>query len=88
VTEEEKAAAALTTRLATVRGAASEEASLADDIVRLRTAQRRVDFEVRTLGQVLQDQMNQGVDEAEKQERAARWAILGLSAIALLSGSW
>jgi two-component system NtrC family sensor kinase len=86
VTEEEKAAAALTTRLATVRGAASEEASLADDIVRLRTAQRRVDFEVRALGQVLQDQMNQGVDEAEKQERAARWAILGLSAIALLVG--
>ena len=86
VTDEEKAAAALTARLATVRGAASEEASLADAIVRLRTAQRRVDLEVRALGQVLQDQMNQGVDEAEKQERAARWAILGLSAIALLVG--
>jgi signal transduction histidine kinase len=86
VTDEEKAAAALTARLATLRGAASEEASLADSIVRLRTAQRRVDLEVRALGQVLQDQMNQGVDEAEKQERAARWAILGLSAIALLVG--
>ena len=86
VTDEEKAAAALTARLGTVRGAASEEASLADAIVRLRTAQRRVDLEVRALGQVLQDQMNQGVDEAEKQERAARWAILGLSAIALLVG--
>jgi signal transduction histidine kinase len=86
VTDEEKAAAALTARLATLRGAASEEASLADTIVRLRTAQRRVDLEVRALGQVLQDQMNQGVDEAEKQERAARWAILGLSAIALLVG--
>src|SRR5207248_799967 len=34
----------------------------------------------------LQDQMNQGVDEAEKQERAARWAILALSGIALLVG--
>jgi len=53
--------------------------------VRLRTAQRRVDFEVRTLGQVLQDQMNRR-RRAEKQERAARWAILGLSAIALLVG--
>jgi two-component system NtrC family sensor kinase len=86
VTDEEKAAAALTGRLATLRGAATDEASLADAIVRLRTAQRRVDLEVRALGQVLQDQMNQGVDEAEKQERAARWAILGLSAIALLVG--
>jgi len=86
VTDEEKAAAALTARLATVRGAASEEASLEDAIARLRTAQRRVDHEVRALGQVLQDQMNQGVDEAEKQELAARWAILGLSAIALLVG--
>ena len=86
VTDEEKAAAALTERLATVRGAASEEASLADAIVRLRTAQRRVDFEIRALSQVLQDQMNQGVDEAERQEVAARWAILGLSAIALLVG--
>ncbi|HEY4730356.1 MAG TPA: hypothetical protein VIH41_04445, partial [Myxococcales bacterium] len=86
VTDEEKAAAALTARLATLRGAATDEASLADAIVRLRTAQRRVDLEVRALGQVLQDQMNQGVDEAEKQERAARWAILGLSAIALLVG--
>ena len=86
VTDEEKAAAALTARLATVRGAASEEASLEDAIARLRTAQRRVDHEVRALGQVLQDQMNQGVDEAERQELAARWAILGLSAIALLVG--
>ena len=63
-----------------------EEASLEDAIARLRTAQRRVDHEVRALGQVLQDQMNQGVDEAERQELAARWAILGLSAIALLVG--
>ncbi|HET9752209.1 MAG TPA: ATP-binding protein, partial [Myxococcales bacterium] len=38
------------------------------------------------LSQVLQDHMNQGVEEAEKQERAARWAVLGLSAIALLVG--
>jgi signal transduction histidine kinase len=86
IADEERAAAALTARLEKIRGAASEEPSLADAIVRLKTAQRRVDHEVRALGQVLQDQMNQGVDEAEKQEQAARWAILGLSAIALLVG--
>src|SRR5439155_1751324 len=59
---------------------------LEDSVTRLKTAQRRVDYEVRDLGRILQDQMNQGVDEAEKQERAARWAILALSGIALLVG--
>jgi two-component system NtrC family sensor kinase len=83
VSEEEKAAATLTARLE--KGAAAD-ASLEDAITRLKTAQRRVDYEVRDLGRILQDQMNQGVDEAEKQERAARWAILALSGIALLVG--
>jgi signal transduction histidine kinase len=86
VADEEKAAAALTSGLEKVPRAATEEPSLNDSIARLKAAQRRVDHEIRALGQVLQDQMNQGVDEAEKQERAARWAILGLSGIALLVG--
>src|SRR5881275_2516488 len=83
VAEEEKAAATLTARM---EKGGSADASLEDAVTRLKTAQRRVDYEVRDLGRILQDQMNQGVDEAEKQERAARWAILGLSGIALLVG--
>ena len=83
VAEEEKAAATLTARL---EKGGSADASLEDAVTRLKTAQRRVDYEVRDLGRILQDQMNQGVDEAEKQERAARWAILALSGIALLVG--
>jgi two-component system NtrC family sensor kinase len=86
VAEEEKAAAALTPSLEKLPRAAGDDPSLTDAIARLKTAQRRVDHEVRALGQVLQDQMNQGVDEAEKQERAARWAMLALSGIALLVG--
>jgi two-component system NtrC family sensor kinase len=57
-----------------------------DAVARLKTAERRVDQELKTLGQVLQDQMNRGVEEAEKQERAARWAVLALSALALAVG--
>src|SRR5919197_4574971 len=83
VSEEEKAAASLTAHLEKTPAA---DPSLQDAITRLKTAQRRVDYEVRDLGRILQDQMNQGVDEAEKQERAARWAILALSGIALLVG--
>ena len=83
VAEEEKAAATLTARL---EKGGSADPSLEDSVTRLKTAQRRVDYEVRDLGRILQDQMNQGVDEAEKQERAARWAILALSALALLVG--
>ncbi len=86
VADEEKAAAALNSRLENLPRAASEDPSLADAIARLKTAQRRVDHEVRELLRILQDQMNQGVDEAEKQERAARWAILALSSLALLVG--
>ena len=50
---------------------------------RLKTAERRVDQELKTLLQVVQDQLNQGVAEAESQERAARRALLALSAAAL-----
>jgi two-component system, NtrC family, sensor kinase len=83
VAEEEKAA---TTVIARLEKGNSADSSLQDAATRLKTAQRRVDYEVRDLGRILQDQMNQGVDEAEKQERAARWAILALSGIALLVG--
>ena len=57
-----------------------------DAIARLKTAERRVDQELKILGQVLQDQMNQGVEEAERQERAARWAVVGLSVLSLAVG--
>jgi signal transduction histidine kinase len=86
IADEEKAAAVLTARLEKVQRAPSEDPALADPIARLKTAERRVDQELKTLGQVLQDQMNQGVEEAEKQERAARWALLGLSVVALAVG--
>jgi len=86
IADEEKAAQVLTAQLEKAARAPSEEPSLADPIARLKTAERRVDHELKTLGQVLQDQMNQGVDEAEKQERAARWALVGLSVVALAIG--
>jgi signal transduction histidine kinase len=86
VADEEKAAAALGERLESLSRGPATDAALGDSVTRLQTAQRRVGIEVRKLGQVLQDQMNQGVDEAEKQERAARWAILALSGMALLVG--
>jgi len=76
IADEDKAADALTSALS--RGAPD-----ANTIARLKTAERRVDQELKILGQVLQDQMNQGVEEAERQERAARWAVLGLSVLAL-----
>jgi two-component system, NtrC family, sensor kinase len=80
IADEDNAAAVVTSALER-----SQEAP-ADAVARLKTAERRVDQELKTLGQVLQDQMNQGVEEAEKQERAARWAVLGLSALALAVG--
>jgi two-component system NtrC family sensor kinase len=55
-------------------------------VARLRTAERRVEQDLKALGGALQDEMNQGVEEAGKQERAARWAVLALSALALAVG--
>jgi len=49
---------------------------------------RRVDHEVRALSQVLQDHMNQGVEEAERQERAARWAVLGPASPPVPTATW
>ena len=86
ISDEEKAAAALTAQLRAVQRAPSEDPALADAVARLKTAERRVDHELKTLGQILQDSMNQGVEEAERQERAARWALVGLSALALAVG--
>jgi two-component system NtrC family sensor kinase len=80
IADEDKAAAAVTSALER-----AQEAPV-DTVARLKTAERRVDQELKTLGQVLQDQMNRGVEEAERQERAARWAVLGLSALALAVG--
>jgi two-component system, NtrC family, sensor kinase len=84
VADEQKAADAVTARLE--KAPRGPDASLEDAVTRLRTAQRVVDYKVRELGRILQDQMNRGVDEAEKQERAARWALAALSGIALLVG--
>jgi two-component system NtrC family sensor kinase len=77
IDDEEKEAAAL---------AASLTAPPPELVARLKTAERRVDHEIKTLGQVLQEQMDQGVAEAERQEIAARWAVLALSTLALAIG--
>ncbi len=86
IADEERLSADLLRRVEGRPGAPSSDRSLANAILPLQAAQRGVDQEVRALGQVLQEQMNQGVDEAERQERAARWALVALSAIALLVG--
>jgi two-component system, NtrC family, sensor kinase len=54
-----------------------------DTIARLRTSERRVEHEIKTLLNVIQEQMNRGLDEAEQKEREARWAVIGLSLLAL-----
>src|SRR5438270_206189 len=70
IADEQKAADVVTARLE--RTARGPDPALEDAITRFRTAQRGVDYKVRELGRILQDQMNRGVDEAEKQEPAAR----------------
>src|SRR2546423_875948 len=57
-----------------------------DLIARLRTAERRVDYEIKTLLNVIQEQMNIGVEEAERKERDTRIAVIGLSLLALAVG--
>ena len=86
IADEDKAAAMLTAPLEKAQRAPSDEPALSDPIARLKTAERRVDHEIEILGQFLQDSMNQGVEEAERQERAARWAVLALSVLALAVG--
>jgi signal transduction histidine kinase len=87
IDDEERAAAALNARLQSAGARAPADVpELQDLVARLKTAERRVDHELKTLGQVVQDQMNIGVEEAEKQERATRWAVVGLSVLALAVG--
>src|SRR5207244_3578202 len=52
IDDEEKAAAALTGALEQAPRAPAEEPALQEPIARLKTAERRVDHELRTLGQV------------------------------------
>ena len=80
IEDEEKEAASLALALD------GQRADLDERVARVRTAERRVDHEIKTLGQVLQAQMDAGVGEAERQEVAARWAVLALSTLALLVG--
>ncbi|MBS2023408.1 MAG: HAMP domain-containing protein [Deltaproteobacteria bacterium] len=91
---EEQAAAALDLALERLEqggGAERTQAprdlpALRDPVERLQAAQRRVDYEIKALLDVIQGQMNRGVGEAEAQERNARWAIVGLSLLSLLVG--
>jgi signal transduction histidine kinase len=50
---------------------------------RLGAAQRRVDYEIKALLDVIGRQMSRGVGEAEQQERDTRWALIILSLLAL-----
>jgi len=82
--EEDQVSAQLAQLLAREGRVAAEDLPAAQDLIaRLKTSERRVDHEIRTLLNVIQEQMNGGLAEAERQERTARWAIAGLSLLAL-----
>src|SRR5207245_1605960 len=84
IAEESRAAAALTADSRPQGRVPPVDMPGAQDLIaRLKTSERRVDHEIRTLLNLIQEQMNSGVAEAERQERAARWAIVGLSLLAL-----
>ena len=84
IAEEDQAASTLAQLLAREGRVAAEDLPGAQDLIaRLKTSERRVDHEIRTLLNVIQEQMNGGLSEAERQERTARWAIIGLSLLAL-----
>jgi signal transduction histidine kinase len=85
VEDEERAATAVIAALPRGR-AAADAAELQEPIKRLKTAERRVDYELRSLVGGLQELLNGGVYEAERQERAARAMVLALSALALAVG--
>ena len=78
IAEEDKATLALLA--AREAGPALELPELA---ARLKTSERRVDQELKTLSQVVQDQLNQGVAQAEREEQDARKTLLLLSSAAL-----
>jgi len=84
INEEDQLARSLADLLAREGRVAAVDLPAAQDlIVRLKTSERRVTYEIRTLLNVIQEQMNGGLAEAERQERTARWAIVGLSVLAL-----
>ena len=61
----------------------SQRPDLPELAARLKTSERRVDQELKTLSQVVQDQLNEGVAQAERQEQDARKTLLALSSAAL-----
>src|SRR5215470_10325345 len=70
VADEDQAAAALAQVLERKGRVAAEDLPDAQELIaRLKTSERRVDHEIRTLLNVIQEQMNGGVAEAERQER-------------------
>ena len=84
IADEDQTASSLAQLLAREGRVAAEDLPGAQDLIaRLKTSERRVDHEIRTLLNVIQEQMNGGLAEAERQERTARWAIIGLSLLAL-----
>jgi two-component system, NtrC family, sensor kinase len=84
IAEEDQLASALAELLAREGRVAAVDVPAAQDLItRLKTSERRVGYEIRTLLNVIQEQMNGGLAEAERQERTARWAIVGLSLLAL-----
>src|SRR5438067_12903442 len=84
VNEEDQLARSLADLLAREGRVAAVDLPAAQDLIaRLKTSERRVGYEIRTLLNVIQEQMNGGLAEAERQERTARWAIVGLSVLAL-----
>src|SRR5256884_3598841 len=84
IAEEDQAASMLAQLLAREGRVAAEDLPGAQELIaRLKTAERRVDHEIRTLLNVIQEQMNGAVAEAGRQERTARWAVAGLSLLAL-----
>jgi signal transduction histidine kinase len=84
IAEEDQLSSALAQFLAREGRVAAVDVPAAQDLItRLKTSERRVGYEIRTLLNVIQDQMNGGLADAERQERTARWAIVGLSLFAL-----
>src|SRR5919201_2434725 len=75
INEEDQLAGSLAELLAREGRVAPVDLPAAQDLIaRLKTSERRVGYEIRTLLNVIQEQMNAGLAEAERPERTARWA--------------
>ncbi len=87
IAAEEAEAAALDTMLekpeAQATASPRELPGLREAAERLGAAQRRVDYEIKALLDVIGREMGRGVSEAEQQERDTRWALIFLSLLAL-----